>query len=972
LEKTIKQDSNEGEIMTFQRKAVLGIFAVTSAHMLALSSPCVYAQEAAPAAEPAAIVTVSGFKRSYSDALQMKRQNIAVTDSISSEGLDRFPDLNVGEALQRIPGIQVNREEDSRNASINLRGLPSSYAKTTLNGMDFAVPALSGATPLGAYNSDIFSAFTVQKSVSAADQTGGISGNIDMQIQSALSRKEGASIKIGDEYDSLGKYNAPRVTLSGAKKYMDNTLGVFGVLAWKDEKFRRDSVIIPQYTAINTTTTPGYASRFGSYAGGVMVPSDIRQAVKYNEGNTTSGAFGAEYKLNSDWRFGGTYFFTNRDMPKTATDILDIDMRDAKTIIDPTSTPFQHTDGKYYATNYNFTNPRVFGSFRSEPFKEAAHGLNLTSSFNNDNWRIDGALSSSRATSFAYQSQIDVRDTAKAITAANPNGNGITGTFGIGSSVSDYRFLFNQGTPALTGTQTTGPWTYGGTGPSVTNANGDVFIVAGSDGRAENASNTLKLDAERFLDWGWLDSVQAGAQYNKQTYESSGYRASAAGIDYSKINSGFIQQSNFASSFFGGNAGNYQSNWQTVNYGAVVGALQPVTVLPGQRVTYTGWVNDPADGTFTSNNFSTDDRIKAAYLMGKFKGAVGTVKVRGNVGVRQEDTDETIQSLDRTGTGTTATFQWNTKKHTYSNTLPSMLVAADLTDKFVVRYGAYKTFVRPNPRDMSPLTTTVVRDDANGAFNVSLGRVDIQPYKSTSQDLSFEFYNRPNGLIGLALYRKSITGLIAAETRNSVLCPADGYGLGLGNWSVVGDRCVSDLPATGSQALNGKYTVNVTGSVNSPNAVIVNGAELTIQQAFDFLPAPFNKTGGVFNYSYTRTSGKTVNGSNAVLTGVSPRAYNAILYYETDKWGMRAVYNYRNDYVLPDGGTFSGAARSVKARGQLDLSASYNLTKDLTLSLDAFNLTDSFREEYEGSTMKPRRADYDGRTFVATMRYTFF
>lgn len=106
-------------------------------------------------------VVVTGFRGAYASALQTKRSSDQITDSISSDGLGRFPDLNVGEAIQRLPGVQINREADSRNATISLRGLPGSFARTTLNGSGFADPILStstnmGSTPLGAFNSDIF------------------------------------------------------------------------------------------------------------------------------------------------------------------------------------------------------------------------------------------------------------------------------------------------------------------------------------------------------------------------------------------------------------------------------------------------------------------------------------------------------------------------------------------------------------------------------------------------------------------------------------------------------------------------------------------------------------------------------------------------------------------------------------------------------------------------------------------------
>jgi outer membrane receptor protein involved in Fe transport len=104
---------------------------------------------------------------------------------------------------------------------------------------------------------------------------------------------------------------------------------------------------------------------------------------------------------------------------------------------------------------------------------------------------------------------------------------------------------------------------------------------------------------------------------------------------------------------------------------------------------------------------------------------------------------------------------------------------------------------------------------------------------------------------------------------------------------------------------------------------------------------------------------------------VSKRAGNFITYYETDKYGLRLVYNYRDDYDLAAGGTFSGAARSVKARGQIDLSASYNVTSQLSVAFDAFNLTEELRVEYQSVEIIPRRADFDGRTFQLSLRADF-
>ena len=79
--------------------------------------------------------------------------------------------------------------------------------------------------------------------------------------------------------------------------------------------------------------------------------------------------------------------------------------------------------------------------------------------------------------------------------------------------------------------------------------------------------------------------------------------------------------------------------------------------------------------------------------------------------------------------------------------------------------------------------------------------------------------------------------------------------------------------------------------------------------------------------------------------------------------------SYADNYQLPGGNTFSGSARLVRARGQFDVSASYKFNDNLKFAVDAFNLTDSYYEEYEGSLAKLRRASYDGRTVQATLQY---
>ncbi len=211
-------------------------------------------------------IVVTGFRQSYANAIAAKRNEDSITDGISSDGLGRFPDLNVGEALQRVPGVQINREAEGRDATINLRGLPGSFSRLTMNGVAFAEPILRDSAPLGAFNSDIFSAIVVNKSPLADAQSGGLSGNIDLQIAPALGRTDGGFLKLASEYNELGETYSPAATI-GYNHHFSDDLAVFGTLAYRHENFRRDSILFNSYAAftpaqanVNPSLRPYYAT----------------------------------------------------------------------------------------------------------------------------------------------------------------------------------------------------------------------------------------------------------------------------------------------------------------------------------------------------------------------------------------------------------------------------------------------------------------------------------------------------------------------------------------------------------------------------------------------------------------------------------------------------------------------------------------------------------------------------------------
>lgn len=926
-------------------------------------------------------VVVAGFRQSYADAIRMKRSGGGITDSISSDGLGRFPDLNVGEAAQRITGVQVNREAESRNATINLRGLPGVFARTTINGQAFAEPLLDSSAPLGAFNSDIFSAITINKSPSASDQSGGLSGNIDLRIEPALSRRDGNAYKISYEHDNLGDLGSPAITLSTARHFTSN-LAVYAVVAFKKERFRRDSINFPQYTPLNDLTT-GFKTDLADYYAplksdgscaspdvcsamgtgriartGVLMPSDARQLVKLNDGTLLTAAAGVETAPTSNLKLGLNGFFTRRRLAKNFTEMNEVDLRAPTTIVTPLSAVQRLSDGQSYVNAVNFSNAQVNTSFRSEPIVQEAWSLNGQARWTTGPWTLAGALTSSRGAYDYTQTQIDWRNVSKA------GGNGISGTlFTGGGDIRDYVLeLSPRSLPQVT----SGPWTWLGlANPAFQqNGQGDQLVVAGNAGYTRNAIDAAQIDIDHAVGTRGLTRLSGGVRIEATDFDSIGYRVSAKGVNTSHIDSSFLKNSAYAADFFGGVAKGYLNPFASVDYDYVVARLQPVTLAPGDILTATGWVNDPTNDTYSANNFSVSDRTVAAYGQAGFSGRALGAPIRGNLGLRYERTRQTVVTLNRT-TAQSGEIRYDPAhfdEH-YAEWLPSLLLAVDLSDSLMLRWASYKTFARPQPRTLSPASTVTATDQG---FNIVYGGYDLKPFTALSHDLSLEWYNRAGGMVSFDVYRKDIRNLVTVENRLDRLCPADATAFGLGHLTVNGGQCLSDIFVNGHPAV-----VTASGGFNQSRPLKVTGLELSVQQNLDFLPGFWRNFGAVVNYSLTHIDGRNADGSKAVLPGVSARSFNLIGYYEAARLGVRVVYNYRDEYYLAGINTFTGATSRVKARGQVDSSVSFALNARVHVSADVYNLTNQRRTQYQTVEAVPRANDYDGRAVTFSIRGVF-
>jgi TonB-dependent receptor len=144
-----------------------------------------YAQAAPGAVEE---VVVTGYRQSIQEATNAKRDAATFQDSVFAEDIGKFPDLNLAESLNRIPGVQLTREITGEGLNIAIRGLGTNFTKILMNGNQIAV-ASSGRTDsqnqnrevdLDMFPTELFTRLDVNKTPQASMLEGGVAGTVNM------------------------------------------------------------------------------------------------------------------------------------------------------------------------------------------------------------------------------------------------------------------------------------------------------------------------------------------------------------------------------------------------------------------------------------------------------------------------------------------------------------------------------------------------------------------------------------------------------------------------------------------------------------------------------------------------------------------------------------------------------------------------------------------------------------------------
>jgi TonB-dependent receptor len=393
-------------------------------------------------------------------------------------------------------------------------------------------------------------------------------------------------------------------------------------------------------------------------------------------------------------------------------------------------------------------------------------------------------------------------------------------------------------------------------------------------------------------------------------------------------------------------------------------------------------------------NGGSNTGAKGGYIREKVVGAyaevngqfpIGDNTLRVNGGIRYVHTDQTIgglvgitdprNNIDPDGAGPLAPtcpggasfsnnrdgscypginnfVQTNTK---YENWLPSISGALSIGDHAVIRASVSRTMTRPDPTAMLP----GIGFSSPSADSGTISNPSLSPYISNNIDIGFEYYTSGEGLIGVAAFRKSITGFTVNDNKTMAFSSLAQYGITYDTLTPTQQTgiCgrVNKVPPACTAADVAATTVTMTQQVNASGKLVVNGLEVQYVQPLDFVLGKIGLNGFGFqgNLTIVDQQGKGT-GAPAVAIGVSPMTYVLTGYYD------RGAISARLSYTFNEGSQASGTNQNSIPNAaiwgddysQLDLSASLDLAKVFghdhlpQLTIDATNITKSHQRAY--------------------------
>ena len=895
----------------------------------ATSAPADAAPEAKSKADATTLdtVQVTGFRGSLEKALDVKRSEIGVVDAIVAEDIADFPDLNLAESLQRIPGVSIARDA-GEGRQISVRGLGPDFTRVRINGME-ALTTTGGTDSSGGANrgrgfdfnvfaSELFNSLKVRKTASADVEEGSLGATVDLQTARPFDY-DGFTFVTGAQlgYNDLAGDTDPRATMLISDTWFDGRFGALMSVAYTKRRLIEEGHSTVRWD--NGTSSGGFSGTPSVENANVFHPRIPRYGVLEHEQERLGVTASLQFKPSDRTEMGLDLMYA--DMEATRTENFLNGLSFSRTGTGKPQTVVLDSEVDEHGN-------MVYGLFNNVDVRSEARYDELETKFTQSSFYFNHEITDDFKVNaqFGHAKSEFANPIQTTITMDRLNAQGYS-----------YDYRGNDRLPVIdNGFDVNDPSQWG-----FINGTSEIRL------RPQFADNTVDSGQAGFS-WRMSDSFtfKAGGQYKKYGFETSEYRRTSeltvptlpAGTTLADLTK------SIGLNDIDVGAGN-DSTW----------LIPDIDAFNRDFDIYSNSGMFAVSNTIAGvlgNNRSVTETDQGFWVQGDFNTTLGSIPLAGNIGVRQVSTSQAS-----TGYATVAgTPRLTTVKRSYEDTLPSLNLVADITSDFLIRFSAAKVMARPGLGNLTPGVTVNV---SGGNRTVNGGNPLLEPFRAKTMDLGFEWYFADEALLGVGLFYKDIDSFVqtSRETR-----PYSTSGLP-----------DSLLAGTGASPTD-DFQFNIP--VNTPGGEL-KGVEISYQQPFTFLPGFWSHFGTQLNYTYVDSQIQyvTSTGANSLmtdLTGLSKNAYNATLYYEGDRFSARVSAAYRDDYLTTVPGRNNNDVEGTKATTTIDMSASYKISDHLELTLEGLNLTDEFQDQWVDSVAdRVSVYHHTGRQYFIGARYKF-
>ena len=913
---------------TRSRLALRATPVATAVALLLCTSDFALAQQVADTPQT---VTVTGIRRGIESAINVKKNAGNIVEAISAEDIGKLPDNSIAESIARLPGLAAQRVA-GRAQVISVRGLSPDFATTLLNGREMVSTGDNRSVEFDQYPSELLNGVVIYKTPDAALIGQGLSGTIDMQTIRPLnfgSRQVAVNARV--TRNSLGSAagasaDGNRFSVSYIDQFANRTIGVVIGYAHQETPVQENQVgAYEPWKQVDggNTSRPGLAN-------GNWITDGIK-ALRRTGKVTRDGVMATiEFKPSKDWTSTLDLFTSTAKETATANQ-WEVNLQyNGNFPCNPACTfSSPVVNGNQTVTSANITGvyPLVRGMYNQRKDDISAYGWNNRFKLGDVSLVADVSYSKAKRDELSLENNSQlVPSPAYDNLALRFSGDNFS-TMTPGRSYNDPTKLFLRDTIYGSG--------YGKV-PSVNDELTGFRLTANVP--LPGAVNSFMPDIDVGLNYADRTKKKRQPEGNINV-GAQGPTAIAADLQRGSVDLGF----------------------------AGVGSI-PAWDVPAAVARYMTFNPVSNLNYLIAKAWDVNEKITTAFAKANLDTQLGSVSMRGDIGLQAQRVDQSSSSnyFDGTAAAGNQIKPINDGK-TYTDILPAMNLSFSLGNDQRLRLAAAKQVARPKVDQLRAGVDFGI-DEKSGKPGASGGNPLVDPWRADAFDVSYEKYFGTRAYVSAAGYYKNLKSYIYTQSN-------DNYDFSKFVAGYVPRPGQGFPPA---QRI-GTYTAPYNGQGGK-----LSGLELTASLPLDLWLPALRGFGIVASSSFNSSSIKvkdpessnSVGGGAIDLPGLSKRVYSLTAYYESGGFEARVSQRRRSDFI-GEIGNFDGARtlRYVVGENITDLQFGYSFTtgmaKGLGLLLQVNNLTDEANRTYAGSKDRPLEVSKYGRTVLAGANYKF-